>query len=185
MVVLPPQTENANPCLKGSGPFASSICSKARPGLRCLRSATTSFWHSDAVRGPSTPTAAPTHLAEAFNKSLANGEPSTHGTSEMYARRQQSSSNRTLQKRTQSWFLILSRPPAPLQEIQVWRANAAEQLHTSCREPRITVAEVIRCDGGIFCTWRTCHCLCSGPVSGPNLRRASRISPLRACRLPI
>ena len=26
-------------------------------GLLCLRSATTSFWHSDAVRGPSTPTA--------------------------------------------------------------------------------------------------------------------------------
>jgi hypothetical protein len=25
-------------------------------GLLCLRSATTSFWHSDAVRGPSTPT---------------------------------------------------------------------------------------------------------------------------------
>src|SRR5215203_5022153 len=26
-------------------------------GLLCLSSATTSFWHSDAVRGPSTPTA--------------------------------------------------------------------------------------------------------------------------------
>jgi hypothetical protein len=25
-------------------------------GLLCSRSATTSFWHSDAVRGPSTPT---------------------------------------------------------------------------------------------------------------------------------
>jgi hypothetical protein len=44
-----------------------------------LRSATTSFWHSDAVRGPSTPTA-PTNPAEVSNKTLANGEPSTHGT---------------------------------------------------------------------------------------------------------
>ena len=25
MVLLPPQTQNANPCLQGSGPFASSI----------------------------------------------------------------------------------------------------------------------------------------------------------------
>jgi hypothetical protein len=47
-------------------------------GLLCLRSATTSFWHSDAVRGPSTPTADQpcTHV----NKTLATREPSTHGT---------------------------------------------------------------------------------------------------------
>src|SRR6185436_20640240 len=32
-------------------------CVSFRPGqVLCLRSATTSFWHSDAVRGPSTPT---------------------------------------------------------------------------------------------------------------------------------
>jgi hypothetical protein len=31
MVGLPPQTQNANPCLKGSGPFASSIFFGASP----------------------------------------------------------------------------------------------------------------------------------------------------------
>jgi hypothetical protein len=35
MVVLPPKTQNAYPCLKGSGPFASSICPEASPGDRC------------------------------------------------------------------------------------------------------------------------------------------------------
>jgi hypothetical protein len=33
--------------------------------------------------------AAPTNLAEAFNKTLANGEPSTHGTFQKYAERPQ------------------------------------------------------------------------------------------------
>src|SRR5687768_16278696 len=31
MVGLPPQTQNANPCLKGSGPFASNIFFGASP----------------------------------------------------------------------------------------------------------------------------------------------------------
>jgi hypothetical protein len=34
-MALPPQTQNANPCLKGSGPFASSISPEASPIVVC------------------------------------------------------------------------------------------------------------------------------------------------------
>ena len=36
MVGLPPQSQNANPCLNGSGPFASSIFFEASPGWKRL-----------------------------------------------------------------------------------------------------------------------------------------------------
>jgi hypothetical protein len=35
-MVLPPQTQNANPCLQGSGPFASSIGNDDRPDMHGL-----------------------------------------------------------------------------------------------------------------------------------------------------
>jgi len=47
-------------------------------GLLCLRSATTSFWHSDAVRGPSTPTAPAPRGPTVINNQIAKRAPSRH-----------------------------------------------------------------------------------------------------------
>ena len=47
-------------------------------GLLGLRSATTSFWHSDAVRGPSTPTAPAPLGQNVINNHIAKRAPSRH-----------------------------------------------------------------------------------------------------------
>jgi hypothetical protein len=47
-------------------------------GLLGLRSATTSFWHSDAVRGPSTPTAPAPLGRNVINNHIAKRAPSRH-----------------------------------------------------------------------------------------------------------